>query len=1016
MGPRRPGHAAMPRQLAGSGSCLPAALLFGHLLHRALADAWTSDDDPQSQDVCKVTWEDADPHASLNQGSNLTEKLWIDCSCFAVGVVVATWKLLRAIFLPLWERGCRACLRGCYERCCSCCRRVRNCVVRVCWRQKASEAFIPKPNLRCCGRWRVSDVTEGRPLAFTNYFRYLGTCCVTFLVLFLVSQGLDQLFHVYEGIPNEVDTEDEDVVAYHLLRPGSIFGHLNEDNMDTVFGWVLSVVYINGLVFLAATYLLERWCDQPAVDEKVSRAIWVHGLPVKDQRLNPFVRERFRLTFDELKQVERELGARFNDELKLRTDSLLMTKDTTTLRSLRTEARFSRRVSVTRARSMSLDSVRSLSGIADFDEDEGEWVVDDWDAHLPHHSRREPSDGLSVGNNVGAKGIFRDAEGRAVFVRKVLAASRIENVWVVPAVRSWIEASERLEETFKEMSTYRLWALAYQLPSRNSVWDKAWRRWYQFRSEAVEKRVGKLEAELLRVRLKKLRMCGSAFVLFSKVEDCRSLLGRSPKWWHCQRWMCWFNMLKFGHVPFTSVTLEYEPAPHPDDINWENMDTPRWWSESVFLLLTLVLVLFMLAGQAVIMWILGLGRFGYKVSQHFASLMLLFINRSVLPFPVEWIALAGKFRRKTEGELRQMHLNFWLLIVNTIVVPLLGLQIAQQIPPELKKNPLVFLWCVSFKLLNLPKRLFVGYLFDVTFLTNLYQVLAGSLFQLCWWLQRKLTATLPPDTSVLPPDVMRRLAARLQKSESRHAMAAPQYGFGYYYAWTLSIVALALLASAEVPCTLLIAALCFCVKVIVDWANLANKVYEIGPEHEGVLITWAVFYMRLCVSGWWFMTGLGIQQLCADFSHDCPGWVWPASFGMISLACVVFVVSFFRTSYVIAIRRFFPGKTKQEGGSFNISTVRDEKLSWDAAPQILRFEESNGALEASSPTAGSRMRWRWAFNSVEQVVEEVEERPFLEEFVQRFLDSGQSVPEILLRLQKGQYRKSVSCPAGGAVP
>jgi len=989
---------------------------------------------------CEASWEEAaaDGNTTLKQATSLTEKLEIDCACFVAGVLVATWKLLTSLLLPLWREGCCACLRGCREWCCvrlRCCQRRCFGSCCICFKRASrtgpagqvpllpdepSQGRGGTPQGGLCSRMSLSSLMKGKPTGFKHYFRYMGTCCVTFLVLFAITQIVDQLFRVFrisveearQGAAQAAEGR-RDVVAGWLLIPGSIFGHLTDDNMEGVFGWTFTVVYINGIVFLASTFFLERTTDQPAVHEKVSRTIWVHGLPVKDQRLNPLVREPFRLNWDELQRVENELGARFNDELTHR-------------REIAEAGRL--------PGAGGAGAGGPCAGTLEPLEDDGEWVVDEWEAHLPHHERREPSEGWRTGNGVGAKGIFRDEDGRAVFVRKVRAASRIENVWVTPAVQSWRATSKRLEDTFKQQRIYQQWALVYRLPNKNGVWDSAWRRWYEFWSNAFRERVQKLEVELLRIRLKKIRMCGCAFVLFREVGDCRDLLGRAPQWWHCKQWLCFYNLLKFGHVPFTSVTLEYEPAPHPYDINWENMDTPRWWSELVFGFLTLVLIALLLASQTILVWILGNMPFGDGVTQHFASLIMLFINRTILPFPVEAIALAGKFRRKTEGELRQMHLNFWLLLINTIVVPLLGLQIVQQIPNQFQGDPLKFVRCVSFSLLKMPNMLFVGYLFDATFLTNLYQVLAGSLFELCGLVQRTFTAALPPDRSVVPPVAAERAKARPRCAASRPAEAQATgglYSFGYYYAWTLSLVALALFSSCEVPASLLIAALCFCIKVVVDWCNFRNKVYEIGPEHEGVFIIWAVFYLRLCVSAWWLMIGLGIEQLCADHTRECPSWVGPACWAMIWLAGLVLVLSLFRVSYASAARRFFPGRLQAEAAHHGQSlspAAQQEKISWDATPERLKTDSavldsrrrrrSLHSLLGAQPgrLAPPKAQWKHAHASVEEVMEAIQDRPSLEESVKRFLQEGSSVQDILQRVRRASYCKSHSSPASFCVP
>jgi len=871
-------------------------------------------------------------------------KLEIDFCCFAAGVLVATAR-------PLWR------LAG----------RIRDLGPAACWSSRqepllhgARSRFSLMTSLH---KWYQMQMDD-KSTAFKNYFWYLATCCCTMLLLFAVSQALAYCFLGPRTLRARSEA-DNDPMADSLLWPGSLFANLCSVGEDA-FGWTFATVFVNGFVFLAATVLLERWCEQPTVSEDLRRAIWVHGLPVKDQRLNPFVRERFRLTVDELQRVGTDLATAINDEL-LKNRGIQCA-------------------------------------------DDGEWVVDEWDSRYPRGMRCNPSRDWSVGKDVGAKGIYIPENPReAVFVRKVPAASRVDRVWVTPAVESWRSVSDKLEETMRQQQGYREMTLRYYGVSH---WDTAWRAWYQLWSEAYANRVRSLEAKLLKIRLRKMHMCGSAFVLFRKPEDCEKFLGNAPKWWDCGRWMCWFNNLKFGHVPFTSVTLEYEPAPHPDDINWENMDTPRWLSELLFALLTLALIVAML----VIVTPINIPKYlrflpyGDKVTAHFASLLLLFINRTLLPFPIEWIALAGRFRRKTEGELRQLHLNFWLLIMNTGLVPLLGVRILQQLPSTMSNGLPAFVRQVSTSLLTYPKRLFIGYLLDVTFLTNLYQVLAGSIFGLCGRLQERLMAT---------------------RALERGKAAPPLYAFGYYYAWTLSIVALALVMSAEVPSMLLLATLCFAIRVVVDWCNLQARVYEIGPEHEGVFITAVVLYLRLILSGWWLFTGLGFQMLCPDGSAECPLWIQPLACTLVVLAALVLVLSACRASYVIALRRFLPGRlsrrqapiTKGDGPCtpevLQAPWVEPapgpvpRMMSWYVEPAWGSEHSARCCASASSCLEGPGTKLQWdatpAFRSthVEDIIEYVRWSPSLESDVLKGLQQGKSVQEIMQRLPES--RKAHSC-------
>jgi len=301
-------------------------------------------------------------------------------------------------------------------------------------------------------------------------------------------------------------------------------------------------------------------------------------------------------------------------------------------------------------------------------------------------------------------------------------------------------------------------------------------------------------------------------------------------------------------------------------------------------------------------------------------------------------------------------------------------------------------------------------LFDVTFLTNLYQVICSVLFEVLRFLQRTLTASLPPGqkepTVMVPegpvgpaapegpaPAVPTVLVARAsehggQRESERKELASkskpggPEYSFGYYYAWTLSILAVALVTSAEVPWNLFVAGLCFFTKTVVDGCNVHNEVYSIGPEHEGVYVAWTIFYLRLCLSGWWLTMSVGLWQLCKhpDVASACPLWIQPCCDALRWLAIAVILASTFRFSYATSRRRFFPGRKEHKEASPN--SELHEELSWDATPKQQRWTAVD------------------SFAAVEKIVEIVAQRPEKRASVQMYLAQKLSVHEILRMLGK----------------
>jgi len=802
-------------------------------------------------------------------------------------------------------------------------------------------------------RVAVSQAAKDENVTFSNYFRYLVVCCCTFMILFLTSLVVQII------LDDSVDRVDENEQSESDDFLAKIFMHRPMQGGLKMKVTLVQVI-VNGIQFLVATVILDKWCESPEVEEDVRRTMWVHGLPVKDQRLNPFVAAPFQLTSDDLQRVGTDLAAAFNEELQ-----------------------------------------KKQGGITTHDE--GVWAVDEWDAYLPRGTQCKSEPKYCVGNEIGAKGLYMaNEQSPAIFVKKVAAASRIARVWVTPVVDQWRSIADKLQHTIDKQQAYDEWALRYY---RNRPTDACWRRLYERWGKKYEKKVHRLKAELFRLRLKPSRMCGSAFVMFRNSNDLQLLMGEPPRWWDCGKWMCLWNTLKFGHVPFTSVTLEYEPAPHPGDIIWDNMHLPRWRSELLFWFFTFLLAVVMLVIvtplnvpqviQALEQLIFGgepvhdtgTSSGSNTFANHFSSLLLLLINRTLLPFPIQWIAIAGRFRRRSDEEIRQMHLNFLLLIVNTWIAPLVGVVFLQQVPGALSTLSIP---CIAFAALA-PKRLFVGYLIDATFLTNLYGVLCGSIFGLLSWMTSKVMAI----------DVL-----------TRKKPAPPVYSFGYYYAWTLSLVALSLFISATVPNALLVVAICFCIKTIVDWVNLRRNVYETLTTQEGVFITIVVFYMRLILCAWWVSIGVGLGAFCQyqGCSEEVERWLFPACVALIVFAGLVLFLSFFKMWYARSMRRFIPGRLqKVEATNDKENDISDADVSTSHQNDV---SVSNQAYVSTCKDAELEWDARPALRSpdVEALLDEVRRngerrRPQLAAAAEQCLMSGQKMDiEHIMRLNRG-----VSC-------
>merc|ERR1719277_244116 len=139
---------------------------------------------------------------------------------------------------------------------------------------------------------------------------------------------------------------------------------------------------------------------------------------------------------------------------------------------------------------------------------------------------------------------------------------------------------------------------------------------------------------------------------------------------------------------------------------------------------------------------------------------------------------------------------------------------------------------------------FIRYLFSCALVSNCIALLTSYRFNL----QECITLTF---VSVSPRD-------------REAAQELPQWAWGYWYAWCLSIVAIALGASVMVPGTLPAACVFFILKYRVDKFNLKNRVYSCGPENLGVFTTGVVWRMELIVGSFWIAMGFMLYAASAE--------------------------------------------------------------------------------------------------------------------------------------------------------
>jgi len=134
------------------------------------------------------------------------------------------------------------------------------------------------------------------------------------------------------------------------------------------------------------------------------------------------------------------------------------------------------------------------------------------------------------------------------------------------------------------------------------------------------------------------------------------------------------------------------------------------------------------------------------------------------------------------------------------------------------------------------------------------------------------------------------------------------FAWGYWYAWTLSIFALALCLSSAVPSTLPCVALFFTCQHCVDKYNLTHWVYAAGNESENMYSVRALHLMRCIIAFWWILMGFSLMLSAPHiygFSHPLRIKLLVVStITLIFFAVVLIVVSWLNLHTILHVTQF----------------------------------------------------------------------------------------------------------------
>jgi len=478
-----------------------------------------------------------------------------------------------------------------------------------------------------------------------------------------------------------------------------------------------------------------------------------------------------------------------------------------------------------------------------------------------------------------------------------LAQRLVETVEVSPVVDRHHELSFLLRDSEERADSYRACSV-------NAGKFLLW--WYTSRLAYSKRQADFAREELLRLNMSKKSLSGSAFVTFHKADVIRKLMSMDPpRCWEMRGKYAGFSYFTFGRPPFASVTLKIMPAPHPDDLNWSNLHISWKTSTLRFCLLAGVLLVVMVGLitpenlQALFLPLLGHEFFAWfgrtedvennvlvmqRNLHQFKTTMLLGINSIILPELIYRIAVAARHKQKYVEEVRQMQLNFYFLVFNTVVLPIL------------QKN--------SLKDMAVRAGALVGNLFSLEFglfSTLIHDVCSGFLhstrgrFAIQYLMSSSFLSNAIALMAMHWMWVLKRILLRIYAVSDRERQLAREpavFAWGYWYAWLLSVVALGLSMSSIIPGILPVGFIFFTIKGLVDRYNLNRGIWILGSENKGIFTIHVVYYMRFIVAAWWMFMGCVVVTAAQEVED---GTVWPGVV-LMTLSLVVFVSCLFRSA------------------------------------------------------------------------------------------------------------------------
>lgn len=447
----------------------------------------------------------------------------------------------------------------------------------------------------------------------------------------------------------------------------------------------------------------------------------------------------------------------------------------------------------------------------------------------------------------------------------------IEAVHVTPVVTEWHSVVSRIkhQEVLGHSYARRL-SRSKRKPCQGLWRIEQW--WFERKKWMCFSNVEALREKNADIINGQKQLTGSAFVVFRDEELKNTLAGVTPGCFTCRNYTYW----RFGRAPFQSVTLRCLRAPHPSDLIWDNLHVSEarrrfgYITGRLFLLVFMLLLVTPVAVTSQLNLILhfvqehtqlledwlnrefserftGFGKlqlqsahFWQMLSEQVPTIALVMINSLVLPPTIYFVAGWQRCRLRTTEEKTELHLNYFFLVINQIIIPLLGLSgipalfmIVSEEVQSVKDLGTVGTegskgldWAEAglAALFSSPAAFSIKYLLNCAMMTNANSLM--NLPQLCY----------------------------------RTVMGEPDpwcFSYGYWYAFSMGIIALGFGMGIYVPSLLPSAAFFFCMRYFVDQYNIRHHVYQPGVESLGSFSRAVRVMLETTVALWWLLIGAG---------------------------------------------------------------------------------------------------------------------------------------------------------------